>query len=105
MKWPARVDNRPQDGADVSWGRWPGFVDCSQKGFRTGFGNSEPLKSVAIEFVRQSEQNARITRGLGPTHKEVVLPLFLKTAKPLYPLRRYDTADIGKITWPKTSGD
>ncbi len=48
--------------------------------------DSEPFKPVAIQFIRQLEQDTRITRGVGPIQKQVVLPLFLKTSKPLHPL-------------------
>ena len=33
------------------------------------------------------------------------MPLFLEAAKPLYPLRRDDTGDIGQVARAKASGD
>jgi hypothetical protein len=60
---------------------------------------------VAIQFSVQFDQNTRITRGFGPTQKQVVLPLFLEASKPLHPLARNDTDDIGQIARAKASGD
>ena len=67
--------------------------------------NSEPFKPVPIQFSGHLEQDTRITRGNGPIQEQVELPLFLEASKPLHPLARNDTDDIGQIARAKASGD
>ena len=79
--------------------------ECDSSLYKRATLNSEPFKPVVIQFSGQFEQDTRSTRGLGPIQEQVILPLFLEASKPLHPLGRDDTEDIGQIARAKASGD